>query len=74
MPYGVDTFKYYLVRTSNSLSDLKKWISWARKNGYKQKIIIRDTLKHTPKEYINDHKTMIKQGREWRYHAYASYD
>ena len=72
-----DRNKYYLVRTGNSLTDIKRWINWAKKTTPKQRFILVDN--YTPKIKIKD-ATMKKYwkfrfggGYENKYHVYGSY-
>jgi hypothetical protein len=66
---------YYPVRASNSLTDLKKWASWAKKNYPKQKIILVDDLgkKLKDKKMGAYWKMRTKAGYEHRYMAFGSF-
>ena len=68
--------KYYLVRTGNSLSKIKEWLNWAKKNNEsKQHFIIINNHKELlrrGKEHKDYWKFRIKGGHEDKYHVYAS--
>jgi len=65
---------YYLVRTGNSLTDIKKWISWAKKTSPKQRFILVNNyalkMKTKDKEYW---KSRFNGGLEDKYYVYGSY-
>ena len=54
---------YYPVRAGNSLTDLKKWMKWAKKNYPKQKLIIVDY--YTPR--MKDKRSEIRKYWKYRY-------
>jgi len=72
-----DRNKYYLVRTGNSLTDIKRWINWTKKTYPKQKLILVDT--YTPKMKNKDMnmrkywKLRFGSGYEHKYYVYGSY-
>lgn len=66
---------YYPVREGNNLTELKKWIKWAKKNYPKQKFVIVDLYKKRMKDkkYKEYWKTRYMGGHESKYMVYGSY-
>lgn len=66
--------KYYPVRAGNSLSELKRWIKWAKEDHSGQRFIIEDIyskrMKSKEKAYW---KMRYKIGMEDKYIVYGSY-
>lgn len=75
----VDSKKFYPIRASNSLSELKAWVSRMKKLYPNQKVVIVDTLgdvlrdKNTPKQMKDYWRMRMKAGYDKRYMAYGSY-
>lgn len=69
--------KYYPVRAGNSLSDLKKWITYAKRNYPKQKFIIVDYYKQRMKDKKNREYWKSRYnsplGLESKYMVYGTY-
>jgi len=81
MAYGLKTTrpdknKWYQVRGSNNLSELRKWKKWAEKNSGNQKFIIVDNNAVIKKEQPQDleyFKMREKAGLEDKYNVYGTY-
>jgi len=79
MPYKFNTKipnkeKYYPVRSSNSKTDIKQWVSWAEKHHPEQKFIIVDDSKAKLKSEYKDYwKFRYKQKLDEKYHVYGTY-
>jgi len=71
----ISKYKFYPVRGSNKLSDLKKWSIWAKKNYPEQKFLFVNEMqeKLKDKKYKNYWKMRYKSGLENKYAVYGSY-
>ena len=69
-----DKRKWYPVRNGNSLTTLKKWINWAKKDS-NQKFVIVDyyTSRMKDKKYKEYWKARYMGGHESKYMVYATY-
>ena len=70
-----DKRKYYSVRAGNNLTELKKWIKWAKRNYQTQKFVIVNKYKQRmkSKKYKEYWKTRYMEGQESKYMVYATY-
>jgi len=68
----VNTLKYYPVRSGNKLFELKKWINWAKKQGYANvnTIFITDNIENMRDELS---QMRMKAGHSKRYTAYIKF-
>ena len=72
-----DRRKYYPVRSGDNLTDLRKWIKWAKRNYPKQKFVIVDY--YTPRMKDKKNREYWKArynsplGLETKYMVYGSH-
>lgn len=71
----VSKYKYYPVRTGNSVTALRKWIGWAKKTSPKQKFVIQNLYaeRMKDKKWKAYWKMRYKTGNEEKYLVYGSY-